>query len=62
MVRLPALPTSIRLGWKRMAVANTLVDYDREKIAIKRFIKQAPCVISVLNRQKQTLDITSNQG
>jgi hypothetical protein len=36
------LPANVRLGWKRMAVANTLAYYDTATImAIKSFIVQA---------------------
>ncbi len=37
------LPTTTRLGWKSMQVANTLAYYDTAIItAVKRFIVQAP--------------------
>jgi len=36
-------PSNIRLGWKRMAVANTLAYYDMATFtALKSFIVQAP--------------------
>ncbi len=41
--RLLALPENIRLGWKLMAVANTLTFYNAAAImAVKSFIVQAP--------------------
>ncbi len=44
------LPTNIRLGWKSMQVANTLITYDTAIItAVKCFIVQAPdLVVSLL--------------
>jgi hypothetical protein len=39
--RLLALPTNVKLGWDRMAVANTLAYYDEATItAVKTFIAQ----------------------
>jgi hypothetical protein len=41
--RVLALPTNIRHGWKRMAVANTLAYYETVIItAVKSFIVKAP--------------------
>jgi hypothetical protein len=39
--RVPALSANIRLGWKRMAVTNTLAYYNTATITtVKRFIVQ----------------------
>ncbi len=41
-VKLLTLPTNIRLGWKQIAVANTLAYYDRATITVvNSFIVQA---------------------
>jgi hypothetical protein len=38
-----SLPTNIRLGWKQIAVANTLAYYDTATITdVNCFIVQAP--------------------
>ncbi len=43
--RLLALPTNNVLGWKRMAVTNTLAYYDMATIkAVKSFIVRAPAI------------------
>ncbi len=36
--KIPALPANVRLGWKRMAAANTLASYDAATLtAVKSF-------------------------
>ncbi len=47
-VWLLAVPTNIRLGWKRMAVVNTLAYYDMVTITVvKCFIVQGPGPIAI---------------
>jgi hypothetical protein len=47
----PALPTNIKLGWKRMEVANTLAYYVTEIItAVKGFIVYTPIANVIKNR------------